>query len=820
MPFRRGNAENYTLDKARDARPRGRSVGVRALDRALYVAFAAAVTLVAARAFYGYMLVQTNGEWSAPLDDVFIHFDYARATAQGHPFEWCVGNGYSSGNTSLLYPFVLALGYSLGFTHQSLMVWAAIVACCSVLCVLLVAPRLFRNFSAATKYLAPLALLCVGALDWTLFSGMEVAFFLAVWAGALRAMMRLCGNIEDAPASERVPHRTEASHEARRPCEAAAVGQRDDGAARALTAVANTAVAKIVRFFARWELGLWGVLLVTTRPEAAATMAVLGGCVAMAAARKRGVWSAAGELVRAGAPPLLALVVQSVANRMLTGEWSANGSIVKLSLFNPYMPPRDKFDEYRFLLEYVLRRNVEHHFTSLPLWGWAVPILAAVPLVARKTRRDAVVLWLSALTWLGLVAMNGQVRWQNERYTMPAVAWVLLLAAMGLAVLASPWRTARDAPRAGTRRRGSAPEPTARPWQMASGAAQWLRNASVGQMASGAAQWLRNASVGQMVRAAIAAALIAAFWHFQAPCMRDQIWFFGRACRNIRDQHITTGRLLAEMTPKPNRIMLGDAGALAYASEIPGLDLIGLGGYHDLPFARAGIHGLGATLELMERMPRKEWPEVMAIYPSWWGDLPGWFGTRLFEVPVYGNVICGGAEKVVYRADWSALGHGAQPGRLAWNDRIVDELDVADLISEREHAYQFPHPAAGFVDARVLTDSTKPKTGARANVEVFDAGRRIPHGRTEHFRMHQAPDLPSRLIVRTAVEHRGTVEVRVDGQHAADVDLQPADGWQELSVALPGTGRAAVDLELTVRDGPDWVDHHVWLVQAVVQAAR
>ena len=30
----------------------------------------------------------------------------------------------------------------------------------------------------------------------------------------------------------------------------------------------------------------------------------------------------------------------------------------------------------------------------------------------------------------------------------------------------------------------------------------------------------------------------------QAPNMRDQIWFFGRASRNIRDQHIIAGRVL------------------------------------------------------------------------------------------------------------------------------------------------------------------------------------------------------------------------------------------------------------------------------------
>src|SRR5689334_24424042 len=117
---------NFVTAIARNA------VLVRRLDKPLYVLWAAFYTLASARSFYGYMLKQTGGEWSAPLDDVFIHFDYARATALGHPFEWTVGNGYSSGNTSLTYPFVLALGWLLGWKGRALMIWAAIVAATSV----------------------------------------------------------------------------------------------------------------------------------------------------------------------------------------------------------------------------------------------------------------------------------------------------------------------------------------------------------------------------------------------------------------------------------------------------------------------------------------------------------------------------------------------------------------------------------------------------------------------------------------------------------------------------------------------------------------
>ena len=173
-------------------------------EPAAYALFAGVVTLLVATRFYGSARLQTLysdiwakpetfgqqgglGPWSAPLDDVFIHFDFARSAARGHPFEWCEGNGYSSGGTSLLYPFVLAAGELAGFRRLELMEWAGIVACVSVFALLLVLRRAFVNLPKPAPYLVPLALLGVGALSWSFFSGMEIAFFLALWAGAFVA---------------------------------------------------------------------------------------------------------------------------------------------------------------------------------------------------------------------------------------------------------------------------------------------------------------------------------------------------------------------------------------------------------------------------------------------------------------------------------------------------------------------------------------------------------------------------------------------------------------------------------------------------------
>src|SRR5262245_8144121 len=59
-----------------------------------------------------------------PLDDVYIHFQYARALAEGHPFQYNPGQPATSGATSLLYPVLLAAGYLVGFQGERLAWWA------------------------------------------------------------------------------------------------------------------------------------------------------------------------------------------------------------------------------------------------------------------------------------------------------------------------------------------------------------------------------------------------------------------------------------------------------------------------------------------------------------------------------------------------------------------------------------------------------------------------------------------------------------------------------------------------------------------------
>jgi hypothetical protein len=682
------------------------------LDGWLYPIVAGACVLFAATAFYGAMFSQTHGKWSAPLDDVFIHFDYARATARGYPFQWSEGNGFSSGNTSITYPFVLALGYWAFARGMNILVWAAVVACVSTLVFLWTSGELFEPLGRWAKYLAPPFVLALGALDWTLFSGMENAFHLATWGIALSAALWVTRADDERSAARR-----------------------------------------------SWLLGALGALMFLTRPESAISVASFAGFVAITLKKKLGTKVAVLAAVRASVPAALALAVQSAMNRAFTGEWSANGAIVKLAINNPYMSASDKLDDYWFLLKYVALRNTQHHFADQIPWGWLIPILGVVPLFSKRLRGYAVLLWVQAVLWLALVALNGQVRWQNERYTMAAVAWLLLLAVMGLATIASAGGT-------------------------------WVRDATP------------RARIAFGLRLAGAIAIAAFLWIHQAPNMKDQLWFFGRACRNIRDQQITAGERLHKLGAR--RVLVGDAGALLYAADTAGLDIIGLGGYKDLPFARAGVHGLGASLELIERMPAQERPDYLALYPSWWGDLPSIFGHRVASVPIVGNVICGDSEKVIYRADWSAFDASGKPRTLRPNERVIDELDVADLVSERRHAYAFSNGPIGFVEYRVLPDAGKPGR------DLFDAGRVVPQDQTEVATM-RTPSGPSRLILRTVLAHPIDVGVKIGGKEAEKLHLERTSSWSEVSVAIPEGTSGEVRVELTPHGGPLF-DAHLWTV--------
>lgn len=683
-------------------------------------------SLLRLQLFYGdtYLRALHPGSiWSAPLDDVFIHFDFARSAARGAPFRWIVENGYSSGGTSLSYPLFLAIGYLAGAKGTSLMVWAGTLACLWVLGTLLIGRILFLRAAlpAWTAWLLPPASLSVGVLSWSLWSGMEVALLLFAWSLTLLSWLHFAENP---------------------------------------VASSDTLVRRAV------PLGLANALLVATRPEAICWVLVLA-VFAFPALRFKGYLRGLTALCAMLGPAAFVLISHQVANKMFTGDWSAAGALVKLEFYHPYWTSQQAIDSWKFFVEYQFDRITEHHL-SLPFaWrDWRIEIpgellywLAAVPLLSVTTRRYAALLWCCALSWVLMVALNGQVRWQNDRYTVPALALLLISASLGLGLIA---------------------------------------------------RFVTHTRVPWLLRIPVAAATTVVLFILgqgQLPLYRDQVWFFARASRNIYEQHMTTALALRAQDPKPRRVLLGDAGAIPYLSDLPALDIIGLGGYHDLPFARASRLGMGAIVELIERMPISERPDLFAIYPTWWGDLPSWFGVKRFEVPVRGNVICGGAAKVVYDANWQPLEGSEQPFSSLPGSVLKDTIDVADVVSERAHRQRVVG-AAGYVVMKLLSNPNQPTT------DLWDAGRAIPSNAELQVNLGGLePRKPVKLRLRLTATPKSQLQISVNGAGLPTPQPRALAGWEELEVTIPAERVAkTLPLQLKTRRGEVSV-YHLWAAQ-------
>jgi hypothetical protein len=723
----------------------------------LYPLWAAAWVLTSARSFYRSMLDQTGGEWSAPLDDVYIHFDYARSIAEGYPLQWLSGQGISTGNTSLTYPFVLAFGQLLGFRGDALLLFAAWLACMCVFGLMLVGRRLMRacfiNQQRANAYawVVPPIMLSLGVLNWSLWSGMEVAFFLAIWALAIAVSLH----------------------------------------------AQNT-----------WTLGACCILLVATRPEALSVVAAF----ALFPARSASLWARARILL----PPLVFLFMQAGFNRVTTGEWTQNGALVKLALYNPYYSVLDKLDDYAFNLSFSYFWNVEVHFGDLPLYGYAIVALALFALAAKETRSIAAMLLCSVVLWGLIVALNGQVRWQNQRYTTPAVAWLLLTASLGLVAMLrtrTRWHMVLGGLAVLTIVHGVGT--ALRPFgELPSIRVNSLTAIGIAACCALLLRWV-------WARRSIAVVLLAMHFLHQAPKLREQRWFFGRACRNIRDQQVTLGRWLGELNlggdshghteqAKP-RVLVGDAGAILYQSQWSGLDMIGLGGLYGLPFARAYQQGLGASIELIERLQPEQRPQLLAIFPSWWEHLPLWFGKpALRSFPAEGNVICGDYAHVVYQADWHLLGTGETLRRLP--DRTLevrDAVDIGDLVSEREHGYTWdPRGHIGASVMRILPADGK---------DMWDGGREVKAGRSESFVLgNLLANSAASLVLRTIPDGDAHVRVFVDDVLVEKAQVFPVpDGearFLELPIRIPSVQKSVrVRIE---NDGPQtFTDFHVYIAQ-------
>ena len=509
------------------------------------------------------------------------------------------------------------------------------------------------------------------------------------------------------------------------------------------------------------RLGIWLGVMLLTRPETVA-LAVPLAIAVVHGARALGTFASLGRTLG----PLAATGLgQATVNRVLTGEWAAAGAVRKLIWSVPYTDAMTGLLEVLKNLVVIEHQAFERALGPAP-WNLALLTLALLGALLARHRRLGVALLVGLAGTTGLVCLNATARYQNLRYAAPALGMLLASAALGLHALAAG---RPHGPGDSGRRRD-----------------------------------------GRSARLLLAGALGLAAVLGASTQLRAQSEHFARASANILEQQGEVARRLRERAPQPHRVLVNDAGAMPYLSELAPLDGLGLGGFRGLPFARASAHGVPAVVELIERMAPAERPDVLALYPQWWGGLADVFGRRVDAVRIRDNVICAADEKVIYLADWSLL---EPPGTTRPGE--LDRLDVADLVDERAHDHELPAPGAGWV---VGATHELPHAPGEPAVARWDAGRIVPRDRIEAFRVRaEVAAGPATLVLRTDVSRPWRLHVEVaQGRAARSILEQPVapcdeDAWTEIEVPLAGVA-GGERIELSSPDS-EWRSFNLWLVR-------
>lgn len=156
------------------------------------------VGLICARA-----ILDRAGEPGAPLDDSFIHLQYARRLAEGHFFSYVPGEGYTTGATSFLWPILLAPFHALGLHGTSLLYAAWLLGGIAHTGVAVEVFRLADRLAGrpAAVGAGAMSLLC-GAFAWFAWSGMETMPFAWATLRAARASAAYCEPPRGRPAPQ------------------------------------------------------------------------------------------------------------------------------------------------------------------------------------------------------------------------------------------------------------------------------------------------------------------------------------------------------------------------------------------------------------------------------------------------------------------------------------------------------------------------------------------------------------------------------------------------------------------------------------------
>ncbi|MBL8145696.1 MAG: hypothetical protein JNL34_04850 [Anaerolineae bacterium] len=656
-------------------------VGVAGVSRRRSLAVWLGLWLIAVLALIGAVGIgrAISGEPALlPLDDAYIHLQYARQLAAGQPYVYNPGLPPTSGATSFLYPYLLAAGALAGADGLTLGIWAIVLGAAA----LALAGWLILRIGLAVgapfwpSALVGLSWALSGAALWHAASGMETS--VAVLAVLLAAY---------------------------------GVAARSD----------------------RWTLVGAGFAAVI-RPEWAIVtllaVALLGWRWWRGGLRRS--WRWAWLLV-----PLALIGLQPLVNLLFTGSMVPSGNVAK-SIFGAVNADFGVLAARWFGQIVRMGRELVTDWLAGPLVYVALPVLVmavlgAVALARRRESRPLLVLIFGTLL-LGAAAIAtlDTAFWHFKRYQMPLFALIFVLAA---------------------------------------GAALWFPRRG----------WIAIGLAGL----ALASSLLTVPVFIRAYVLNVGY---------VNAQPLPMARWLAANAPEDAVVAVHDVGMMRFLGGRTTLDMVGLTTAGAADFWR---NGPGSVAEFLDR----ERPDLVASY----GEEHGLGLGYLEATSLYGeelarftaaldpalNVALAAESQAIFRPDYAPAGRAQTPlviparTRYTAGMEIVDAVDVADIISERAHAYSwvaggdlggFPTEVYQFGTLGCLEG---------ADCTLVDGGRRMSG--EEHFTLDTEPGRDLVLITRLHPGSPGQLGVYANGERIATrVVPNLPGGWLEVPVLIAG----------------------------------
>jgi hypothetical protein len=659
-------------------------------------------------------LYANRGHYVPPLDDTYIHAQYAFQLGHGRFLQYAPGAAPSTGASSFLYMVVLGAAVAAGVpAHLLLPVAVAFgVACLGVTAAC--TTRLGTLLSGHRCGLwAGLLTAVSGPALWGATSGMEVGLTAALVTGALLAFAR------ELPRTRFV-------------------------------------LAPVL-----------GALAALCRPDALVFAAVVSAGMVVATARSRRRLHAKAARAVWLALPIIAGAAQLLAYRAITGDATSDGVAAKSLLHPAQWDPLGFAIDWGKNLAAFARALTGLDDNQFLLPGGLVLAALGCAVLVRRGRAHAGVGWVAAA---GLVAVFAALAtlstatWQHLRYLQPYTPLVLLLVVVGVSGFA------------------------------------------------------RRAHSANLVRTGVLTAAVL----YAATAVPTWAGILGQDSAHTRERVVSLAVWIREHLPPGARVGVHDAGAAAFLSGHPTVDLVGL---TTAGLARPAVHGPGSVYEALRDMPPDQRPDYIALYD----DLPE--GANLIHLSEGGlfsatSPVLGIPELSLYKVDWSLIGSGRLPHSPntagASPAGLRDEVNVGSLSSEDAHHYG-TDPATPWQQAH-----TEVRTVEYPDRKEVDSERHIVGG--EHFDLRGlTPGRDVRLVLR----HDATggkpgvdtgsrdVVFRVGGTAVGGHQLTPNPrGWNETEFTIPGQLVRSPEVHLSVqppnpRTGPypDYHSFHYWAYQ-------